>query len=197
MARSCSRVARRLGRAVWAAGLILEWTGLNAVSPAAFTLGLAAGAWTFVPGTLTRLFTAKGRGRPGAGLLTTIAAIGSVLLGRIGEATALAFLFSISETLEDRAMDRAQQGLHSPLSLIPKTARISSPPKSRSSRSPRFANRTCSSWVPGSGSPPTAWRPRTAHGRIHPRSPGNRSPSSSAPAIRSRPGRSTARTLCV
>nr|WP_226963617.1 cation-translocating P-type ATPase [Tetrasphaera sp. F2B08] len=110
---------------LWVTGLILEWTGLEAPALVVFALGLAAGAWTFVPGTITRLFTAKGRGRLGVGLLMTIAAIGAVLLGHLGEAAALAFLFSIAETLEDRAMDRAQQGLRALLSLIPETARVS------------------------------------------------------------------------
>ncbi|WP_332839458.1 cation-translocating P-type ATPase [Brevibacterium antiquum] len=110
---------------LWVAGLILQWTGLEIPALVVFALGLAAGAWTFVPGTLKRLFTAQGRGRLGVGLLMTIAAIGAVLLGHIGEAAALAFLFSVAEALEDRAMDRAQQGLRALLSLIPDTARIS------------------------------------------------------------------------
>ena len=110
---------------LWITGLILEWTGQVTPALIAFVVGLLAGAWTFVPGTVKRLFTAKGRGRLGVGLLMTIAAIGAVLLGHIGEAAALAFLFSIAETLEDRAMDRAQQGLRALLSLIPETARVS------------------------------------------------------------------------
>jgi cation-transporting ATPase G len=110
---------------LWVTGLTLEWTGLEIPALIVFALGLLAGAWTFVPGTIKRLFTAKGRGRLGVGLLMTIAAIGAVLLGHIGEAAALAFLFSIAETLEDRAMDRAQQGLRALLSLIPETARVS------------------------------------------------------------------------
>ena len=112
---------------LWVTGLILEWTGLEIPALVVFALGLAAGAWTFVPGTIKRLVTAKGRGRLGVGLLMTIAAIGAVLLGHIGEAAALAFLFSIAETLEDRAMDRAQQGLRALLALIPETARVSRP----------------------------------------------------------------------
>lgn len=110
---------------LWVIGLLLQWTDLGIPALVAFGLGLVAGAWTFVPGTLKRLFTAKGRGRLGVGLLMTIAAIGAVLLGHIGEAAALAFLFSVAEALEDRAMDRAQQGLRALLSLIPDTARIS------------------------------------------------------------------------
>nr|WP_270238967.1 cation-translocating P-type ATPase [Kocuria marina] len=110
---------------LWVTGLILEWTGLEIPALVVFALGLAAGARTFVPGTIKRLVTGKGRGRLGVGLLMTIAAIGAVLLGHLGEAAALAFLFSIAETLEDRAMDRAQQGLRALLSLIPDTARVS------------------------------------------------------------------------
>ena len=109
------------------AGLIMEWTGLDVPAIVSLSLGLLAGAWTFVPNTLKRLFNAKGRGRLGVGLLMTIAATGAVLLGHVGEAAALAFLFSIAETLEDRAMDRAKQGLRALLSLIPYTARVSRP----------------------------------------------------------------------
>jgi cation-transporting ATPase G len=55
----------------------------------------------------------------------TIAAVGAVLLGHVGEAATLAFLFSLAEALEDRAMDRAKEGLRALLSLIPDTARVS------------------------------------------------------------------------
>ncbi len=81
---------------------------------------LAAGAWTFVPGALRRLR----RGRLGVGLLMTIAAAGAVALGSFAEAAALAFLFSIAEALEERAMDKAQHGLRALLALIPDTARV-------------------------------------------------------------------------
>ncbi|KAA9393059.1 cadmium-translocating P-type ATPase [Kocuria coralli] len=112
---------------LWVTGLVLEWAGLRPLAVAAFALGLVLGAWTFVPGTVKRLVTARGRGRLGVGLLMTIAAGGAVLLGHVGEAAALAFLFSIAEALEDRAMDRAQRGLRALLSLIPETARVSRP----------------------------------------------------------------------
>ena len=48
-----------------------------------------------------------------------ISATGAVILGHVGEAAALAFLYSISEALEDRAMDRARSGLRSLLDLVP------------------------------------------------------------------------------
>ncbi|VTR77205.1 heavy metal translocating P-type ATPase [Cellulomonas hominis] len=103
-------------------GYGFEWSGTDAVAgTVAFALGLVAGAWTFVPGALRRL----ARRRLGVGLLMTIAAAGAVLLGHVAEAAALAFLFSIAEALEDRAMDRAKHGLRALLTLIPETARLS------------------------------------------------------------------------
>lgn len=102
-------------------GYILEWTGVPIPALIFQAIALIAGAYTFVPGAIRRLL----RGRLGVGLLMTIAAVGAVLLGHVGEAAALAFLFSLAEALEDRAMDRAKEGLRALLSLIPATVRIS------------------------------------------------------------------------
>ncbi|WP_460706738.1 heavy metal translocating P-type ATPase [Myceligenerans halotolerans] len=104
-----------------AVGLGLGWSGAGALALVAQWIALLAGAWTFVPGAVRRLV----RGRLGVGLLMTIAAVGAVLLGHVGEAAALAVLFSLAEALEDRAMDRAREGLRALLSLIPETARVS------------------------------------------------------------------------
>lgn len=93
------------------AGRVLEW------------VALLLGASTFVPGALRRLWSR----RLGVGILMTIAALGAVALGRVGEAAALAFLFSIAEALEDRALDRARRGLRSLLALVPETARVEAP----------------------------------------------------------------------
>ncbi|WP_306233405.1 heavy metal translocating P-type ATPase [Agrococcus beijingensis] len=103
-----------------AAGLVLGWSGLEVAATVANVLGLILGAWTFVPGAIKRLL----RGRLGVGLLMTIAAAGAVALGHVGEAAALAFLFSLAEALEDRAMDKAKDGLRALLDLIPRTARV-------------------------------------------------------------------------
>lgn len=105
-------------------GFVLDHTVSPTAALVCYWVALIAGGWTFIPGSLRQLVTGKGRSRMGVGLLMTIAAIGAVLLGHVGEAAALAFLFSISETLEDRAMDRAQQGLRALLSLMPNTARV-------------------------------------------------------------------------
>ncbi|MBH0116016.1 cadmium-translocating P-type ATPase [Salinibacterium sp. NG253] len=102
--------------ALLAASVIVGWSGVaDGVTFTLQFLSLLAGATTFVPGAVRRLL----RGSLGVGLLMTIAAIGAVLLGHVGEAAALAFLFSIAEALEDRAMDRARQGLRALLALIP------------------------------------------------------------------------------
>ncbi|MEP1125369.1 MAG: cation-translocating P-type ATPase [Ilumatobacter sp.] len=49
----------------------------------------------------------------------TIAAIGALILGEYAEAAALAFLFSISEALEDWAVTKSRRGLRHVLSLVP------------------------------------------------------------------------------
>lgn len=102
------------------ASLIAGWADATRAQAVLEAASLAAGAWTFVPGALRSLR----RGRLGVGLLMTIAAVGAVALGHIGEAAALAFLFSIAEALEDRAMDRAQQSLRALLALIPDRTRV-------------------------------------------------------------------------
>ncbi len=115
---------------LWVIGLVLDLvggSGTDIPATVAHTLGLIAGGVTFVPGTLRQLVRQKGRNRLGVGLLMTIAAIGAVLLGHVGEAAALAFLFSIAETLEDRAMDRARNSLRALLDLMPETARVRCP----------------------------------------------------------------------
>lgn len=88
-------------------------TGLNAIA-------LALGAWTFVPSTLRRL----AKGKIGVGTLMTIAAVGAVILGEVAEAAMLAFLYSISEGLEEYAVARTRRGLRALLSLVPAEATI-------------------------------------------------------------------------
>lgn len=102
------------------AGYLAGWADSDTTELVLHAGGLAAGASTFVPGALRNLL----KGFLGVGLLMTIAAVGAVALGHIGEAAALAFLFSIAEALEDRAMDKAKHGLSALLSLIPQRAQV-------------------------------------------------------------------------
>jgi cation-transporting ATPase G len=95
----------------------------DAAHPVVLTLealALVVGAYTFVPSTLKRL----AKGKIGVGTLMTIAAVGAVILGEVGEAAMLAFLFSISEGLEEYSLARTRRGLRALLSLVPDEATI-------------------------------------------------------------------------
>ncbi|WP_102143137.1 heavy metal translocating P-type ATPase [Mycobacterium hubeiense] len=103
------------------AALIAGW--VDATRPVILTLeavALVVGAYTFVPSTLRRL----AKGKIGVGTLMTIAAVGAVILGEVGEAAMLAFLFSISEGLEEYSLARTRRGLRALLSLVPDEATV-------------------------------------------------------------------------
>lgn len=102
------------------AGLIAQWNGADLPATVLFWIGLLLGASTFTPGAIRKLCT----GKLSISLLMTISAIGAVILGYVEEAAALAFLYSIAEALEDKAMDRAHDGLRALLKLVPETATI-------------------------------------------------------------------------
>ena len=102
------------------AGLICEWSGAEIPALVLFWVGLLLGASTFTPGAIRKLLN----GKLGISLLMTISAIGAVILGYVEEAAALAFLYSIAEALEDKAMARARGGLRALLKLVPDTATI-------------------------------------------------------------------------
>ncbi|MGI8792932.1 MAG: heavy metal translocating P-type ATPase, partial [Acidimicrobiales bacterium] len=98
-----------------AVGLTASVADANTLADTSFLAALFVGGTTFVPGTLHALV----RRRIGVGTLMTIAAVGAVILGEFGEAASLAFLFSISEALEDYAMTRTRHGLRALLDLVP------------------------------------------------------------------------------
>ncbi len=102
------------------AGLITQWAGAEMPALVLFWAGLLLGASTFVPGAIRAL----GKGKLGIALLMTMSATGAIILGYVQEAAALAFLYSIAEALEDKAMDRARNGLRALLKLVPETATI-------------------------------------------------------------------------
>ncbi len=102
-------------------GLALDWSGQDTPALVVFWAGLLLGGSTFVPGAIRGLVM---RRKVGIALLMTISAIGAVILGYVEEAAALAFLYSIAEALEDKAMDRARSGLRALLKLVPDTATI-------------------------------------------------------------------------
>lgn len=98
-----------------AGGLLTSMVGAGRASLALFLAAAAVGGSTFVPESAVSL----ARGRVGVGTLMSIAAAGAVILGEVGEAASLAFLFSISEALEGYAMARTRRGLRALLSLVP------------------------------------------------------------------------------
>lgn len=110
-------VAGVLLLAAWIASLAggPEWVSL----PLEITALLVA-AWTFVPSTLRRL----AKGKIGVGTLMTIAAVGAVLLGQIEEAAMLAFLYAISEGLEEYSLAKTRRGLRALLDLVPAEATV-------------------------------------------------------------------------
>ncbi|NKY96661.1 heavy metal translocating P-type ATPase [Nocardiopsis alborubida] len=81
---------------------------------------LAVAGWTFVPGTVRSL----AKGKIGVGTLMTIAAVGAVLLGEVGEAAMLAVLYTIAEGLEEYSVARTRRGLRALLDLVPDQARV-------------------------------------------------------------------------
>ncbi|GAA4986153.1 cation-translocating P-type ATPase [Pseudonocardia tropica] len=97
------------------------WVGApDLIGLALKAAALAVAGWTFVPGTLRRL----AKGRIGVGTLMTIAAIGAVLLGEVGEAAMLAVLYTIAEGLEEYSVARTRRGLRALLDLVPAQARV-------------------------------------------------------------------------
>ena len=101
-------------------GLVAGLAGSSVTALAFNAAALLVGASTFVPSTLRRL----AKGKIGVGTLMTIAAVGAVLLGEVGEAAMLAFLFSISEGLEEYSIARTRRGLRALLSLVPEQATV-------------------------------------------------------------------------
>lgn len=105
--------------------LIAAWIASLAGGPQWLTLpleivALLVAAGTFVPSTLRRLV----KGKIGVGTLMTIAAVGAVLLGQIEEAAMLAFLYAISEGLEEYSLAKTRRGLRALLDLVPAEATV-------------------------------------------------------------------------
>ena len=107
--------AAALAALLFAVGWMAERLGLGAIGTAATVGALLVGGATFVPESLRGLL----RGHLGVGTLMTIAAAGAVALGELGEAAALAVLFSISEGLESYSLARTRRSLRALLDLTP------------------------------------------------------------------------------
>ena len=113
-------IAAIAAAAFWVIGVVLELADQSEPAKVAFVVTVVAGGATFVPSSLDGLR----HGRLGVGLLMTIAMAGALLLGELGEAAALCFLFSVSEALEHWALSRARRGLRAVLALVPEETTV-------------------------------------------------------------------------
>lgn len=103
-----------------AGGLVAGAFGAVQVEVALHLLAAATGGSTFVPGAVRALR----RGGIGVATLMTIALLGAIVLGQFAEAAMLAFLFSISEALEDYSLTRTRHGLRALLALVPERVTV-------------------------------------------------------------------------
>ncbi|MEJ7801597.1 MAG: heavy metal translocating P-type ATPase, partial [Ilumatobacter sp.] len=108
-------VAAGVSAVAWTLGVVAGFADASVAADVAFVVAMIVGGATFAPGAVTGVV----RGRLGVGLLMTIAGVGAILLGQIGEAAALAFLFSVSEALEEWAITKSRRGLRAVLQLVP------------------------------------------------------------------------------
>lgn len=113
----------------WFAGsfrLALGAEGLGAVAGVPVTakilyvLGILAAYWNILP----KAWLALRRLQPDMNLLMTIAVIGAIAIGEWFEAATVAFLFSLSLTLESWSLGRARRAVAALLELAPVVARL-------------------------------------------------------------------------
>ena len=100
------------------AGFLLGLAGLEVWELWLSIAALLAGAATFVPGAVKRVL----RGKIGIDTLMTVGAVGAAALGQFEEAATLAFLYSLSEGLEEYSVARTRRSLRALLDLVPDEA---------------------------------------------------------------------------
>ncbi len=113
-------IAAVVAAVLWLAGVVVGRADLPGIADGLYIAAIVVGGATFAPSAVRGLL----QGRLGVGLLMTIAAVGAVVLGEFGEAAALAFLFAISEALEEWAITKSRRGLRAVLSLVPETTTL-------------------------------------------------------------------------
>ena len=172
------------------AALIVGWLAPTRTTETVLleVVALLLGAATFVPSTLRRLL----RGKIGVGTLMTIAAVGAVALGEVGEAAALAFLYSISEGLEEYSLARTRRGLRALLNLVPAQATVLRDGAEQVVEPAELRVGDTMLVKPGERVAWTARSPPAGPRWTSPPSPESRCPSRQAPATGRSPDQSTA-----
>nr|BFF10372.1 hypothetical protein GCM10025699_16750 [Microbacterium flavescens] len=107
-----------LSGALLLAGFLLGLAGFESWELWLSIAALIAGAATFVPGAVRDVF----KGKIGIGTLMTVGAVGAAALGQFEEAATLAFLYSLSEGLEEYSVAKTRRGLRALLDLVPDEA---------------------------------------------------------------------------
>lgn len=101
-------------------GIILLNTGQEALAAPSFILAFVIGGYQSAKEGLTELFVDK---HLSVDLLMILAAIGSGLIGYWMEGALLIFIFSLSSTLEELAMEKSKNAIASLMNMTPPTAR--------------------------------------------------------------------------
>ena len=102
------------------ASIGLEKAGLPAWSMPFNLIAYAAGGYTTIRASAGKILHLE----LDVNLLMVIAAIGAAIIGSWHEGMILLFLFSLSDTLQDFAMDRSRKAIHKLLKLRPAEARL-------------------------------------------------------------------------
>lgn len=95
--------------------------GLDRPGLVAYALAVVIGGWSIARSGLATL---RATLRPDINLLMSIAVVGATAIGAWIEAALVVVLFSVGESLEGRAVERARRELAGLLSLTPETARV-------------------------------------------------------------------------
>jgi Cd2+/Zn2+-exporting ATPase len=100
-------------------GFIVGQLGFEVVAEILYALAMLAAAADVAVGTIRKLMT----GVLDVDLLMLLAAIGATLMGRVGEAAVLLFLFALGHALEHLAMRRATRAIEALGAFAPAVAR--------------------------------------------------------------------------
>ena len=109
-------------QAVGSEGMGLQ-TAVPAAAQALYGVAILAGTWPVLP----KAWNALRRLRPDMNLLMTIAVLGAIAIGEWFEGATVAFLFSLSLTLESWSVGRARRAVAVLMDLTPLTARVRHP----------------------------------------------------------------------